>query len=162
MVDDVGRQLAGGGFGLDAGDELAAGRAHHLDLHERKALVEGLGDLLLDLGEIGRVVDDLAFLLGRLDQLGRAEVLLRYRHAGASGERSGDDDRAETVRLANDTSMRFTPLFRVSEICYPARPMLVSVPRAPRESKLAMPMTTASSTICTRLNAAVMPTLPPS
>ena len=62
-------QLAGRGFGLDAGDELAARRAHHLDLHEREALVEGLDDFLLGLGEVGRVVDDLAFLLGGFDQL---------------------------------------------------------------------------------------------
>ena len=90
MVDDVGRELAGRGLGLDAGDELAAGRAHHLDPDEGKALVEGLDDLLLHLGEIGGVVDELAFLLGGLDQLGRAEIL---RLGRPSAERScGDAD----------------------------------------------------------------------
>ena len=95
MIDHVGDQLAGGGLGLDAGDELAARRAHHLDLDLGKALVEGLDDLLLDLGEIRGVVDQLAFLLGRGDQFGRAEFLrLRGRAAqrdaetGDAGQRS--------------------------------------------------------------------------
>ena len=83
MIDHVGDQLAGRGFGLDAGDQLAARRAHHLDLDLREALVEFLDDLLLDLGEIRGVVDQLAFLLGRRDQLGRTEFLLRQRQARA-------------------------------------------------------------------------------
>ena len=69
MIDHIGDQLAGGSLGLDACDELAAGRAHHLDLDLGEAFVEGLDDLLLDLGEIGRVVDQLAFRLGCGDQL---------------------------------------------------------------------------------------------
>ena len=81
MIDDVGDQLAGGGLGLDARDELAARRAHHLDLDLGKALVEGLDDLLFDLGEIRGVVDQLAFLLRRRDQFGRAELLRLRRRA---------------------------------------------------------------------------------
>jgi hypothetical protein len=69
MIDDVGRELAGGRLGFHPGNELPAGSPHHLDLHEREALVEGLDHLGLDLGEIGCVVDDLAFLLRSLDQL---------------------------------------------------------------------------------------------
>ena len=87
VVDHVGRELAGGGLGLDAGDELAAGRAHHLDLDLREALVEGLDHLLLDLGEVGRVEDERPFFLGRLDQLGRSEVLRRGRRARAPPSR---------------------------------------------------------------------------
>jgi hypothetical protein len=70
MIDDVGDQLAGGGLGPDAGDELAAGRAHHLDLDLGEAFVERLDDLLLDFGEIRRVEYQLAFRLGRRDQFG--------------------------------------------------------------------------------------------
>jgi hypothetical protein len=78
VVDDVGRKLAGGRLGLHARDELAARRTHHLDPHEGEALVEGLDDLLLNLGEVCGVEDELAFLSRRLDQLGRAEgILLR-------------------------------------------------------------------------------------
>ena len=75
MIDNVGDQLAGGGLGLDAGDQLAAGRAHHLDLDLGKALVELLDDVLLDLGEVRRVEHELAFVLGRSDQLGRTEII---------------------------------------------------------------------------------------
>ena len=75
MIDDVGGELAGGGLGLHPGDELAAGGAHQLHLDERKALVEGLDGLLLDLREVGRVEDEPAFLACCLDQLGRAEML---------------------------------------------------------------------------------------
>src|SRR6187200_528652 len=53
-----------------------AGRAHHLDPHEREALVEGFDDLLLHLGEVRGVVDDLAFLLRGLDEFRRAEGVL--------------------------------------------------------------------------------------
>ena len=70
MIDDVGDQLAGRGLGFHAGDELAARRAHHLDLDLRKTLVERLDDLLLDLGEICGVVDQFAFRLRRRDQFG--------------------------------------------------------------------------------------------
>ena len=73
MVDDVGGELAGGGLGLDPGDELAAGRAYHFDLHEREALVEGGDDLPLHLGKIGGVIHQRAFPLRRLDQLRRPE-----------------------------------------------------------------------------------------
>ena len=45
MVDRVGAELAGRGFGLDARDQLPARRADHLDLHERKTLVERLDGL---------------------------------------------------------------------------------------------------------------------
>jgi hypothetical protein len=65
MIDDVGEQLAGRGLGLDAGDQLTARRAHHLDLHEREALVEGLDELLLWLGEIGSVVGRSCLPCGR-------------------------------------------------------------------------------------------------
>ena len=75
MIDHVGEQLAGRGFGPDPGDQLTARGAHHFDPHEREALVEGLDELLFWLGEIGRVVDDLAFLAGRFDQVVAAESL---------------------------------------------------------------------------------------
>ena len=64
----VGRELAGGGFGLHARDQLAARRADHLDADEGKLLAEFVDDLLLHLDEGRRVEDDLAFLARRLDQ----------------------------------------------------------------------------------------------
>ncbi len=67
MIDHIGNQLAGRSFGLDAGDKLAARRAHHLDLDLGKTLLELLDHLLFDLGEIRRVEYQLAFLLGRRD-----------------------------------------------------------------------------------------------
>ncbi len=70
MIDDVGDQLAGRGLGPDAGDELAARRAHHLDLDLRKTLVELFYHFLLDLGEIRGVIDELTFGLRRRDQFG--------------------------------------------------------------------------------------------
>ncbi|MEH2522391.1 hypothetical protein V1288_000300 [Bradyrhizobium sp. AZCC 2176] len=57
MIDHVGDQFSGRGFRLHTGDELAARRAHHLDLDLGETLVEGLDDLLLDLGEIRGVED---------------------------------------------------------------------------------------------------------
>ena len=75
MIDHVGDQLAGRRLGLDTGDELAARRAHHLDLDLREALVEFLDDLLFDLGEIRGVIDELAFGFRRRDQFGRTEFL---------------------------------------------------------------------------------------
>ncbi len=75
MIDHVGDQLAGGGFGLDPGDELAAGRAHHFDLDLGKTLLEFLDHALFDLGEIRGVEHQFAFLLRRRDQFGRAEFL---------------------------------------------------------------------------------------
>ena len=77
MVDDVSGELARGGFRLDAGDELAARRTHHLNSYVREALVERLDDFLLHLGEIRGVVDQLAFVPGGGDQLGRAKILCR-------------------------------------------------------------------------------------
>jgi hypothetical protein len=47
MIDDVGAELAGRGFGLHARDQLPAGGADHLDADFRKALVELPYDLLL-------------------------------------------------------------------------------------------------------------------
>ena len=82
MIDHVGDQLAGRGLGLDAGDELAARRPHHLDLDLREALVKRLDDLLFDLGEIRGVVDQLAFRFRCRDQFGRAELLLSPRRCG--------------------------------------------------------------------------------
>ena len=75
MIDHVGDQFAGRSLGLHARDELAARRAHHLDLDLGKALVEGLDDLLFDLGEIRGVEDQLAFGLRRCNQFGRSELL---------------------------------------------------------------------------------------
>jgi len=54
---------------------LAAGRAHHLDIDFGKALVEGLDDLLLDLGEIRGVEHQLALGLRGGNQFGRTELL---------------------------------------------------------------------------------------
>jgi hypothetical protein len=56
---------------------LAARRAHHLDLDLRESLVESVNDALLYFGEVRCVVNELAFLLGRCDQFGRAEFNLR-------------------------------------------------------------------------------------
>ena len=154
MIDHVGDQLAGGGLGPDTGDELAARRAHHLDLDLRKTLVEFLDDHLFDLGEIRRVEHQLAFLLGRRDQFGRAEFLGPCRccaQRDAEPRYSGD-----CGDLADDQSCADPPLFLV----YPLRTTLPCA--VPRESQLAPPMSTPSKTICTRLKAAVLPILPPS
>ena len=108
MIDHVGEQLAGRGLGLHALEQLIARRAQELDLHERKALVERLDDRLLALGDVGRVEDELAFLLGGLDQLGRAELRLRASGSEREGEcdepppslpRSGDQRGNEAERM---------------------------------------------------------------
>ena len=130
MVDHVGAELAGGRLGLDAGDELAARRAHHRDLDLGEALVELLDDLLLDLGEVGRVVGERAFLLGRLDQLLGAELApapapARPANAAASAEAGGQ----HVLRLY----IRFPPDYRR---CQPVRALPWA---APRESQLVMP-----------------------
>ena len=80
MIDHVGRELAGGGFRLDARDELPTRGTHHLHLDLGEALVECLDDLLLHLGEICGVVDEPAFLLGGGDQFRRPEILRNRRH----------------------------------------------------------------------------------
>ncbi len=78
MVDHVREELARRRLGLDPRDELAARRPHHLDPHVGEALVEGVDDLLLHLGEVGGVEDKLAFFLRRLDQFRRSEgIVLR-------------------------------------------------------------------------------------
>ena len=111
MIDHVGDQLAGGCLGLDAGDELAARRAHHLDLDLRKALVERLDDLLFHLGEVRGVVNQLAFGLGRGDQLGRAEFLLRHRGFRRRERKAGDagycDDPGNACSLHGRSSLCF-------------------------------------------------------
>src|SRR6266851_5338092 len=91
MIDHVGDQLAGRGLGLDAGDELAARRAHHLNLDLGKALVERLDDLLFDLGEVRGVIDQLAFRFRRRDQFGRAEFLLGHSRCAAQGDAETGD-----------------------------------------------------------------------
>ena len=112
MIDDVGDQLAGGGLGLDAGDELAAWRAHHLDLDLGKALVERLDDLLFDLGEVRRVIDQLAFRLGRRDQFGRAEFRLRHRRrTGERQAKAGDAGHDHDIFLHSQSSLVFFTLF---------------------------------------------------
>src|ERR1700741_1168912 len=75
MIDDIRNQLAGRGFRLHPRDELAAGRADHLDLDLGKALVEFPDDFLLDLGEVRGVETHLPLALGGRDQLRRAEIL---------------------------------------------------------------------------------------
>jgi hypothetical protein len=46
------------------------------------------------------------------------------------------------MAFETNTAMRFISLFAVR---YPARPKLDSVPRAPRDSRLAMPITTPAA-----------------
>src|SRR3954469_8528879 len=97
MIDDVGGEFAGGGLSFHASDELPTRRSHHLDTDEGEALVEGLDDLLLDLSEVRRVVDELTFLLRRLDQLGRPKGVL-VRRARRQGEaESGEADRLDRL-----------------------------------------------------------------
>ena len=94
MDQHVGRKLAGCRLGLHARDELAAGRADHLDADEGKVLAEFVDDLLLHLDEGRGVEDDLAFLARRLDQaVGGRERLC--------GARAADDrEAAERGRRA--------------------------------------------------------------
>src|SRR5262249_41697552 len=149
MIDHVGRELAGGGFRLHAGDELAARSAHHLHLDFGEALVEGLDPLLLALREVRGVVDEPAFLLGGGDELGRTEILRGRRHCKHARKAERGQD-----RFHGDVP----PV--VVMLIYPARPTLASA--LPRDSHVATPISTASSTVCTRLKAAVFPVLPPS
>ena len=102
MIDDIRGELARCGLGLDARDELPAGRPHHLHLHEREALVEGLDDLLLHLREVGGVVDDAAFLLGGLDQLGRPERVFLLRRGRAGRHRGRKAKRARNHGAPRD------------------------------------------------------------
>src|SRR5262245_47252852 len=148
MIDHVGRELAGGGFRLHAGDELAARRAHHLHLGFGQALVEGLARRLLDLREVGGVMDAPALLPGGGDQLGRAEILCGRRNCERARKAERDQD-----RFHGDVS----PV--VVMLIYPARPTLVSA--LPRDSHVATPISTASRAVCTRLQAAVFRVLPP-
>ena len=106
MIDHVGDQLAGRGLGLDAGDELAARRAYHLDPDLREALVERLDHLLFDLGEIRGVVDQLAFRFRRRDQFGRAEFLLRHGRCAAQGD-AETGDAGHGNELGNDPGNHF-------------------------------------------------------
>src|SRR6516162_769939 len=93
MIDHVGRELAGRGFRLHAGDELAPWSAHHLNLDFGEALVEGLDHLLLDLREVRGVVDEPALLLGGGDQLGRTEILRDRRHCEHARKAERGQDR---------------------------------------------------------------------
>src|SRR5665213_953716 len=77
MIDHVGGELAGRCLRLHTGDELAARRTHHLDLNLREALVEGVDDLLFNLGEVRSIVDELALLLRSRNQFWRTKFLLR-------------------------------------------------------------------------------------
>ena len=94
MIDDVGAELVGRRFRLDAGDQLAARGTHHRNLDLGEALVELLDHFLLRLGEIGRVQGESAFLFGGGNQLLGAELVLlgaggergRYRGAGDAGQ----------------------------------------------------------------------------
>ena len=97
MIDHIGEQLAGRGFGLHARDQLAARRAQELDLDERKALVERIDDRLLALGDVGRVEDELAFLPGGLDQFRRAELRVR-RHRQAEQAANPQRESADQAR----------------------------------------------------------------
>ena len=161
MIDDVGDQLAGRGLGLDAGDELAARRADHLDLDLGKTLVEFLDHLLLDLGEIRRVEHQLAFGFRRGDQLGRAEIFsLRPRRRTV--QRDAEPDNADHGGEFGGSSRNDCPVHSRSspDFIYPVRVTLVCA--APRDSQFAPPMRTPSRTVCTMLKAAVLPRLPPS
>ena len=53
------------------------------------------------------------------------------------------------------------PLLSLHHRRHPARPTLLVLSR-PLESQVAKPISTASSTVCTRLKAAALPVLPPS
>src|SRR5438552_17975001 len=100
-TDDYVCELAAFRHALDPRDQLTPRRADHLDLDERKALVEGLDDLLLHLGEVGGIEDQRSFLLRRLDQFGRTEGILRLlRQAGLDGERGRQSERAGHERTA--------------------------------------------------------------
>src|SRR5260370_4186110 len=153
MVDHVGDQLAGGGLGLDARDELTARRAHHLDPDLRKALVELLDDLLFDFGEIRGVIDQFAFRLRRRDQFGRTEFLRPRRWRAERDAESGDggerDDPGSEFFVHGQSSLYL--------ILCPTLPC-----PAPLPSPFAPPMRTPHRTVCTRLNAAVFPRFPPS
>ena len=154
MIDHVGDQLAGRGLGLDAGDELAAGSAHHLDLDLGKALVELLDDDLFDLGEIRRVEHQFAFCLRGSNQFGRSEFL-RLRGSGRCQPKAGYTGQRGSAN--EDPSIhRQSSLYS----CYPVRATLPCA--APRDSQLAPPMRTPSRIVCTMLKAAVLPILPPS
>ncbi len=89
-------------------DELPAGRPHHLHLHEREALVEGLDDFLFGLGEVGRVIDHPAFFLGRFDQF-VAAIGLRVGALAADGHRGKTRGRADSELPAVDA--KFTHAF---------------------------------------------------
>src|SRR6266478_9389148 len=164
MIDHVGDQLAGRSLGLHAGDELATRRTHHLNLDFRKTLVECLDHLLFDLGEIRRVVDQLAFPLGRCNQFGRTELLLRQRRRTVRRDaETGDSGHGgyldgylasylgDNLVVHGQSSLGFF---------YPARATLPWA--APLDSQFAPPIRTPSKTVCTRLNAAVLPRFPPS
>src|SRR5215212_7218918 len=94
MQHQIGRELTGRRFGFHALDQLAAGRAYHLDADERKLLAEFVDDLLLDLGEGRGIEDELAFLAGRVDEtVGRL--------VGRCGPRAPDDrERADACGSA--------------------------------------------------------------
>ena len=89
MQHQVGRELAGRGFGLHARDQLPARRADHLDADEGKLLAEFVDDLLLHLGEGRGVEEELALLARGLEQAVGGLV-------GGRGPRAADDrERAE-------------------------------------------------------------------
>ena len=69
MQHEIGRELAGRRFGFHALEQLAARRADHLDPDEGKPLAERVDDLLLHLGDVRGVEEELALLARRLDEL---------------------------------------------------------------------------------------------
>src|SRR4051812_2318986 len=89
MIDYVGEQLAGCCLGLDALQELIPRRAQELDLHERKALVEGVEDRRFAFRHVSAVEDEFALLPRGLDQLRWAELRGRGR-TSENGERRDD------------------------------------------------------------------------
>src|ERR1700756_753863 len=153
MIDDISNQLAGRGFRLHPRDELAAGRADHLDLDLGKALVEFPDDFLLDLGVVRGVENQLALALGGPDQLRRAEILFGlHRQAAERKTEAYAGHCGQIFPLHERTLPPFSYLIRC------ATPPCAAL----RASQFAPPIRTPSRTVCTRLNAAVLPTLPPS
>ena len=97
VVDQVGRELAGRGLGLDAGDELTTGRTHHLHFDLGEALVEGLDHLLLHFGEVGGIEHQPSFLLRRGNEFGRPEILRGRRHDQRASKPDRGQDRFHGV-----------------------------------------------------------------
>src|SRR4029453_550504 len=103
-------------------------------------------DLLLHLGEVGGVEGELTFLLGRLDEFVGTELVLCPCQWTGEARCNADGDQyrrfAHTLSSRDQTVRTFWAM--------------------PDDSQLVMQSRTASSAVCTRLKAAVLPMLPPS